>query len=94
MRLRTAPGRAIVEVEDNGSGVPEAVRAFIFQPFFTTKPRGKGTGLGLSLVRTTARRHGGDVRVEPAPGGGARFIIDLPAADLNSHDETSNPTGS
>ena len=64
---------------DNGPGVPEAIRAFVFEPFFTTKPRGRGTGLGLSLVHATAAAHGGSVRVEDAPGGGARFTIELPA---------------
>src|SRR6185436_6779066 len=65
---RTATGAAI-EVEDNGSGVPEAIREFIFEPFFTTKPRGRGTGLGLSLVRATAKAHSGAIRVENLPGG-------------------------
>lgn len=80
VRSRTEGAAILIEVEDNGPGVPAAVRPFIFQPFFTTKPRGKGTGLGLSLVRNTARQHGGDARVEDAPGGGARFVIVLPAA--------------
>jgi signal transduction histidine kinase len=80
VRARGGDGRVVVEVEDNGPGVPPAVRPFIFQPFFTTKPRGKGTGLGLSLVRNTARQHGGDIRIEDAPGGGARFVLDLPVA--------------
>ena len=77
---RTASGGAAVEVEDNGPGVPAAIRDFIFEPFFTTKPRGRGTGLGLSLVRAAAKAHGGTVRVEDAPGGGARFVMELPAA--------------
>jgi len=76
---RTSTGAAI-EVEDDGPGVPEAIREFVFEPFFTTKPRGRGTGLGLSLVRATALAHGGSVRLENPEGGGARFVIDLPAA--------------
>ena len=60
------------------SGVPEAIREFIFQPFFTTKPRGRGTGLGLSLARATARQHGGTIRVDNAPTGGARFVMEFP----------------
>jgi signal transduction histidine kinase len=67
-------------VQDNGSGVSEAIREFIFEPFFTTKPRGRGTGLGLSLVRATALAHGGTVRVDNVPGGGAVFVMELPAA--------------
>jgi signal transduction histidine kinase len=80
VRSRRAGAVVAVEVEDNGDGVPAAVQPFIFQPFFTTKPRGKGTGLGLSLVRNTARQHGGDVRIEDAPGGGARFVVEIPVA--------------
>lgn len=80
VRTRTEDGRAVIEVEDNGHGVPAAVSPFIFQPFFTTKPRGKGTGLGLSLVRSTALQHGGDVACEVSAGGGARFVVALPAA--------------
>jgi signal transduction histidine kinase len=81
--LRGASGEATgaaVEVEDNGPGVPAALRAHVFQPFFTTKPRGRGTGLGLSLVRGTALAHGGEVRVEDSALGGARFVLELPAA--------------
>ncbi|MCE9637094.1 MAG: HAMP domain-containing histidine kinase [Planctomycetes bacterium] len=80
VRTRTEGNKVRVEVDDNGDGVAAAVQPFIFQPFFTTKPRGKGTGLGLSLVRTTVRQHGGEARVEDAPGGGARFILEFPAA--------------
>lgn len=82
VRVRQSADRAIVTVDDNGPGVADAVKPFVFQPFFTTKPRGKGTGLGLSLVRNTFRQHGGGVRVEDAPGGGARFVADLPCMDV------------
>lgn len=80
--LRTLGGEetASLEVEDNGPGVPDAIKDAVFQPFFTTKPRGKGTGLGLSLVRATAESHGGSIRVEDAPGSGARFVLTLPLA--------------
>ena len=80
VRTGARDGHAIVEVDDNGEGVADAVKPFVFQPFFTTKPRGKGTGLGLSLVRTTARQHRGDVHAEDAPDGGARFVMTIPAA--------------
>jgi signal transduction histidine kinase len=78
LRTRRAAKGAAIEVEDNGAGVPEAIREFIFEPFFTTKPRGRGTGLGLSLVRATAKAHGGSVHVETVAGGGARFVLGLP----------------
>ncbi len=69
-----------IAVEDTGPGVPPAMRARMFDPFFTTKPEGQGTGLGLAQVQGMVTRAGGDVRVEDAPGGGARFVIVLPAA--------------
>jgi signal transduction histidine kinase len=81
LRARRATAGVRIEVEDNGPGVPEAIREFVFEPFFTTKPRGRGTGLGLSLVRAAAQAHGGSVRVENATGGGALFVIELPAAE-------------
>jgi len=67
-----------IEVRDRGPGVPAELREKIFTPFFTT--REKGTGLGLAFVREIVRDHGGDVRVDDAPGGGAVFRIELPAA--------------
>jgi signal transduction histidine kinase len=70
--------RVRIEVRDRGPGVPAELREKIFTPFFTT--REKGTGLGLAFVREIVREHGGDVSVADAPGGGAVFRIDLPAA--------------
>lgn len=67
-----------VEVVDDGDGVPEAARARLFTPFFTTRAR--GTGLGLVVVRRVAEAHGGRVRFEPTPGGGATFVLSLPLA--------------
>jgi signal transduction histidine kinase len=75
---RQDPGRIVLAVEDTGSGVPKEQWDRIFEPFFTTKE--KGSGLGLALVAKTAKVHGGSVRVEAAEGGGARFVLDLPAA--------------
>lgn len=69
--------RVRIEISDNGPGVPDDLRDKIFTPFFTT--REKGTGLGLAFVREIVREHGGDVVVDGAPGGGARFRLDLPA---------------
>jgi PAS domain S-box-containing protein len=67
-----------LEVADTGPGVPPDVMARIFEPFFTTKPVGAGTGLGLSISHGIIRAHGGDIRAENRPGGGARFWFELP----------------
>jgi signal transduction histidine kinase len=68
--------RILVEVHDNGPGIPEAVRARLFQPFVTSGKN--GLGLGLALSRQTLLDHGGDLRVEDNPGCGARFLLILP----------------
>ncbi|MFD1470603.1 ATP-binding protein [Hymenobacter caeli] len=72
-------GNAVeVRVSDNGTGMPAAVQAKIFQPFFTTKPTGEGTGLGLSLSHDIiAQGHGGTLRVESQSGQGTTFFISL-----------------
>ena len=68
-----------IRVQDNGTGIPEAVQAKIFQPFFTTKPTGEGTGLGLSLsYDIITKGHGGTLAVESTAGEGTTFIIHLP----------------
>ncbi len=65
-----------IGVRDTGPGVPPDRRADIFRPFFTTK--NQGTGLGLSISHQIVLRHGGSLRVEDAPGGGATFVVALP----------------
>jgi two-component system NtrC family sensor kinase len=75
-----APGRVVVSVEDDGPGVAAELAERIFEPFFTTKPEGQGTGLGLSICYRIAEEHGGTIRLETPAGGGARFVVDLPAA--------------
>jgi two-component system NtrC family sensor kinase len=68
----------IIQVDDSGPGVPQDVRDRIFEPFFTTKPVGSGTGLGLAIAYSVVRAHGGEIVVEDATLGGARFRIVLP----------------
>jgi len=72
------PPFVTVDVEDDGPGVPPDARDRIFEPFFTTKA--KGSGLGLSIVHAIVAQHGGTLRVDDAPGGGARFVLRLPQA--------------
>jgi two-component system sensor histidine kinase HydH len=70
-------GRAlIIEVSDKGPGVAADDRDKIFEPFFTGKTR--GTGLGLAIAKRVVELHGGTIRVDDAPGGGARFRIEIP----------------
>ncbi|OLD95927.1 MAG: hypothetical protein AUG79_04335 [Gemmatimonadetes bacterium 13_1_20CM_4_69_16] len=72
-------GRVCVAVADNGRGVSPDVMARLFRPFATTKGR-RGTGLGLYISRQIAREAGGDLMLDSAPPGGARFVLSLPAA--------------
>jgi two-component system, NtrC family, sensor kinase len=69
----------VIKIKDNGTGMPEAVKAKIFQPFFTTKPTGEGTGLGLSLAYDIITKgHGGIIEVQSAENQGTEFTITLP----------------
>jgi signal transduction histidine kinase len=67
-----------ISVKDNGSGIPEAIKEKIFQPFFTTKPTGEGTGLGLSLSYDIVKAHGGELKAETKESEGSQFIIQIP----------------
>jgi signal transduction histidine kinase len=71
-------GEVVIEVEDDGPGISDEIKAKIFEPFFTTKPAGQGTGLGLSVTYGIIKDHGGDIRIEDVPGGGTRFVVSLP----------------
>jgi two-component system cell cycle sensor histidine kinase/response regulator CckA len=69
---------ALIEVADNGPGIPPDVKSKIFDPFFTTKPVGEGTGLGLSTVYGIVKQADGWIEVDSTPGNGAAFRIFLP----------------
>ena len=68
VRTCTEPSGILVEIGDNGPGMPADVQGRIFEPFFTTKPVGEGTGLGLDIVQRIVRSHKGSIRVESKPG--------------------------
>jgi len=69
----------VINVKDNGNGIPDAIKDKIMQPFFTTKPTGEGTGLGLSLsYDIVVKGHGGNIQVNSIEGEGSEFIIQLP----------------
>jgi len=68
-----------ITVSDNGPGIALHLRARVFEPYFTTKPMGMGTGVGLAVSVGIVEAHGGTLTVDEAPGGGAAFVITLPA---------------
>jgi signal transduction histidine kinase len=79
IQARRERERVAVRVADNGSGIPEEIRAKIFEPFFTTKPMGEGTGLGLDIVRRLVTHNDGQISVESRPGRTEFLVTLLPA---------------
>ena len=67
---------AVIEVQDNGPGMPEEVKDRVFEPYFSTKT--EGTGLGLAIAKRIVNDHDGFIRVHSAPGEGTKFLIELP----------------
>ena len=82
---RTVGKEILIEVKDNGSGIPKQDLERIFEPFFTTKPVGQGTGLGLSVCYGLVKFWGGKLEVESNPGDGTTMRIHLPALDKKSN---------
>jgi PAS domain S-box-containing protein len=81
IRTRTDDaGRAAIEVEDTGMGIPADLQSRVFDPFFTTKGIGEGTGLGLSICHGIVTSHGGQISIDSAPGRGTIVRVALPAA--------------
>lgn len=69
VRSYKTDGNVIVEIEDNGPGIPEDVRDKILQPFFTTKEGTNGTGLGLSITNDIVKAHGGELKIQSNKDG-------------------------
>lgn len=82
----------LLEVSDDGPGVPDDVQQKIFDPFFTTKAVGKGTGLGLTVAYAIAQEHGGRISVSSPDGGGAAFVLELPSGGTAVRPVGSPPT--
>ncbi|WP_424976681.1 PAS-domain containing protein [Dinoroseobacter sp. S124A] len=84
LRLRSRPdaegGAALIEIADNGPGIPEALRNRVFEPLFSTKEVGEGTGMGLALCHRIITSHGGSIAITDSDLGGAQFEIRLPIA--------------
>ena len=74
----TSQESVVVEINDDGLGVPIDLRSKVFDPFFTTKDVGKGTGLGLTVAYAIVHEHGGRLRLESGPSGGTLFFVELP----------------
>lgn len=81
-----------LQVEDTGMGILDEVRDRVFEPFYTTKPRGRGTGLGLAVVAAVVKEHRGRIAVDSRPGYGTCFTIHLPGVGRVSTREHS-PAG-
>jgi signal transduction histidine kinase len=81
LRARRAGAAVVLEVDDDGCGIPRADRPRVFDPFFTTKKRGQGTGLGLSVVDQLVRGHGASLELDSEPGRGTTVRMTWPAAE-------------
>jgi CheY-like chemotaxis protein len=90
IRIRTGLERrgcsdwVVVEVADNGAGIPPGLVDRVFDPFFTTKPVGMGTGLGLPICHSIVTRMGGNVAVKSELGEGTSFFVSLPVASADT----------
>ena len=85
VRTRCENDVVLVQIEDDGPGIPEELQTRIFEPFFTTKDVGKGTGLGLDVsYRIVVGRHNGDIRVVSNPNDGTCMEVRLPVGGPDS----------
>lgn len=84
VRTGCSDNKVVIDISDNGCGIPEDVQKKIFEPFYTTKPVGVGTGLGLSISFGIIQKHNGDIELKSEPGKGTTFSIIIPI-----HNESS-----
>lgn len=84
VRVEHTAGRAVLEVEDDGPGIPPEALEHIFEPFFTLRRQGRGSGLGLAVVYSIVSKHDGEVDVRSVPGERTRFIIRLPLGEVSA----------
>ena len=78
VETQRSEGTIAIRIRDNGTGIPEAIKEKIFNPFFTTKDTDKGTGLGLALSNDIVREHGGEILVDSEPGEYTEMTVVLP----------------
>jgi two-component system, NtrC family, C4-dicarboxylate transport sensor histidine kinase DctB len=81
--LEREAGDALVRIRDSGAGIPEQVAPHLFEPFFTTKASGKGLGLGLAISSSIVQAMNGQLTAQNHTGGGAEFVVRLPAAEVS-----------
>lgn len=84
VRTAVVENNLVLEVQDDGCGIPKEVLPRIFDPFFTTKPIGKGTGLGLSLSYGIIQKHHGTIEVASECGKGTTFRVTIPVSQRDS----------
>ncbi len=87
--LRPEDQRVVIEVIDNGSGIPQENLGKLFTPFFTTKEIGKGTGLGLAIAYGIVKMHSGDITAESELGKGTTFRVALPISEQMAQQPTA-----
>jgi len=74
----------IIQIQDNGLGIPKDLLSKLFDPFFTTKPIGQGTGLGLAISYQIIQKHQGNIQVDSEPGVGTKFTLTIPIKNIKN----------
>ena len=94
VRTERRQGRVTIAIEDAGGGIPAGDRSRVWEPFVRLRSTDAipGSGIGLAVVRELVAAHGGACRVEDAPGGGSRFVVELPEVGLTARSPARPPT--